>query len=129
MATSDTSDEAGTSPDVLPFYPKSLCQRYRADQLKAALTKNVLDPARIGWQPNYETYLAREASRLRVGGLPTFLPDGYPREMRGDLVWSGTHDIEEVQYTLYLQGFQKAEVERALKYFKGWMRNLFFALY
>jgi hypothetical protein len=116
-------DEAGDSPEILPFYPRSLCQRYRADQLNVSVTKEVLDPARIGWQPDYETYLAREAARLRVGGLSTSLPDGFPREMRGDLVWSGTCYIEEIQYTFQLQDFQRAEVEQALKHFKGRIRN------
>jgi hypothetical protein len=118
-------DEARDSRDVLPFYPRSLCQRYRADQLNVSVTKKVLDPARIGWQPDYEIYLAREAARLRVGCLTTSLPDGFPREMKGDLVWSGTHKIEEEQYTFQLQDFQKAEVEHALKHFKGGIWNFF----
>ena len=129
MAPSKTSDEAGPSLDVLPFYPRSLCQRYRADELKVPATKEVLDPARIGWQPDYEAYLTREAARLRVGGLSTSLPDGFPREMRGNLVWSGTHNIEGAQYTFQLQDFQVAEVEQALKHFKGRFRNFFVALY
>jgi hypothetical protein len=119
MAPSKRSDGASSSPDALPFYPRSLCQRYRDHQLNGSVTKEVLDPSNIGWQPEYETYLAREAARLRVGGFPTSLPDGFPREMRGDLVWSGTRNIEEAQYTFYLQDFQKTEVYEALNHFKG----------
>jgi hypothetical protein len=119
MAPSKRSDEAGTSPDVLPFYPRSLCQRYRDHQLNVTVTKEALDPSSIGWQPDYEKYLAREAAKHRVGGFSTSLPDGFPREMRGDLVWSGTRDIDEDQHTFHLQDFQKTEVHEALKYFKG----------
>jgi hypothetical protein len=119
MAPARRSDEVEASQDVLPFYPRSLCQRYRADQLNVSVTKEILDPVRIGWQPNYETYLARAAARLRVGGHSASLPAGFPREMQGDLVWSGIRKIEEVQYTFQLQDFQKAEVEQALKHFKG----------
>jgi hypothetical protein len=129
MAPATTSEEARTSPDVLPFYPSSLCNRYRAHELKVPATKEVLDPARIGWQPDYETYLAREAARLRVGGLSASLPDGFPRTMKGDLVWSGIHNIETAQYTFQLQDFQVAEVEQALKHFKGRIRNFCVALY
>jgi hypothetical protein len=128
MAPSRMSDEVEISQDILPFYPRSLCQRYRADELNISVTKEVLDPARIGWQPNYEMYLARAAARLRVGGPSGSLPIGFPREMQGDLVWSGTRKIEEVQYTVQLQDFQKAEVEEALKHFKGWISSAAVAL-
>lgn len=127
MAPSKMLDETENSPDVLAFYPRSLCQRYRADQLKVPVTKEVLDPARIGWQPDYETFLAREAARLRVGGPPTPLPEGFPQEMKGDMVWSGLHNIKEEQYTLELQDFQKTEVDGALNYCKGWIWNFSFA--
>jgi hypothetical protein len=128
MAPSRMSDEVETSQNALPFYPKSLCQRYRADELKISVTKEVLDPARIGWQPNYEIYLARAAARLRVGSNSAPLPAGFPPKMQGDLVWSGTRKIEEVQYTFQLHDFQRAEVEEALKHFKGWIRNAAVAL-
>ncbi len=124
MAPSKRSDEAGSSPDILPFYPRSLCQRYREHQLIGSATREVLDRGRIGWQPDYETYLAREAARLRVGGFSTSLPDAFPREMRGELVWSGTRNIDEAQYTFHLQDFQKTEVYEALKHFKGRIWNV-----
>jgi hypothetical protein len=119
MVPSKWSDEASTSTDVLPFYPKSLCQRYRDQNLNVSAPKEVLDPGRIGWQPDYETYLARNAARLRVGGFSASLPDGFPEEMKGDLVWSGTHNIDEARYTFHLQDFQKTEVYEALQHFKG----------
>ncbi len=119
MAPSKVLEQTGNLPDVLPFYPKGLCQRYRADQINVSVTKEVLDPARIGWHPDYETYLAREVARLRAGGLPKHLPDGFPRQLKGDLVWSGTGGSEESQYVYQLQDFQKAEVESALQHFKG----------
>jgi hypothetical protein len=128
MAPSKRSDEAGTAPNVLPFYPRSLCQRYRDHQLNVSLTKDALDPARIGWQPDYETYLAREAARHRVGEFSTTLPDGFPQEIRGDLVWSGTRNIDEAQYTFHLQDFQKTEIYDALQHFKGRILNVANAL-
>ena len=117
MAPSKWSDKPCTPADVLPFYPKSLCQRYRDHQ------PNISDPARIGWQPDYETYLAREAARVQAGGFPTSLPDEFPREMKGDLVWSGIRTIDEARYTFHLQDFQKTEVYQALKHFKGRICN------
>ena len=43
----------------------------------------------IAYAPDFEKYQARTARRLAERKLATTLPEGFPSELRGDLVWEG----------------------------------------
>lgn len=43
----------------------------------------------IAYHPDWDKYQARTARRLQSEALPKTLPDGFPPELKGQLVWDG----------------------------------------
>ena len=73
----------------------------------------------IAYAPDFEKYQARTARRLAEGNLPRTLPDGFPSELSGDLVWDGKTLEQTHDWTYVLSEAQLDEIESALKHFKG----------
>lgn len=73
----------------------------------------------IAYAPDLQKYQARTARRLAGGDLPKTLPEGFPSELQGDLVWEGETLAETYDWTYVLSDDQLDEIEGALRYFKG----------
>ncbi|KAF4955702.1 hypothetical protein FGADI_4395 [Fusarium gaditjirri] len=73
----------------------------------------------IAYAPNYENYQARTTKRLKEGNLPTSVPDGFPKQLTGDLVWEGDSVGQTYDWTYKLSEEQLREIDQALQHFKG----------
>lgn len=72
----------------------------------------------ISYAPDYGKYQARAARRLEAGNLPTSVPDGFPEQLKGDLVWEGDTLADTYDWTYVLSDSQLAEIDQAVKHFK-----------
>lgn len=72
----------------------------------------------ISYAPDYDKYQARAARRVQSESLPTALPDGFPEQLKGDLVWEGNTLAETYDWTYVLSEDQLAEIDRAVSHFK-----------
>ncbi|KXJ85894.1 TfdA family taurine catabolism dioxygenase TauD [Microdochium bolleyi] len=72
----------------------------------------------IAYAPDRAKWEARTARRLAQGGLRTTLPEGFPKQLQGELVWDGATLTQEYDWTYVLNKEQLAEVDAALEHFK-----------
>lgn len=72
----------------------------------------------IAYHPDWNNYQARIARRLATEDLPKELPEGFPKELKGDLVWEGETLAEKYDWTYVLSEEQLAEIDAALQHFK-----------
>ncbi|KAK0391429.1 hypothetical protein NLU13_0929 [Sarocladium strictum] len=73
----------------------------------------------IAYHPDWNNYQARIARRLATEDLPKELPEGFPKELKGDLVWEGETLAEKYDWTYVLSEEQLAEIDAALQHFKS----------
>lgn len=73
----------------------------------------------IQYAPNLEKYQARTKLRLQSQDLPTTLPDGFPSQLTGDLVWEGETLKDKYNWTYELNSAEVQEIEDGLAHFKG----------
>ena len=50
--------------------------------------------------------------------LPTTVPEGFPEQLNGDLVWEGDKLADTYDWTYVLSEDHLAEIDEAVKYFK-----------
>lgn len=72
----------------------------------------------IAYPPDYAKYQARAARRVATERLPTTVPEGFPEQLQGDLVWEGDTVAETYDWTYVLSEEQLAEIDEAVKHFK-----------
>lgn len=72
----------------------------------------------INYAPDYDKWQARAARRVAAGGLPTRVPEGFPEQLTGDLVWEGETLADTYDWTYVLSFEQLAEIDAALAHFK-----------
>lgn len=72
----------------------------------------------ISYHPDWEKYQARVARRTQTDNLPKTLPDGFPKELKGDLVWEGESLAQEYDWTYVFSADQLAEIDNAVTHFK-----------
>lgn len=72
----------------------------------------------IAYHPDWQKYQARVARRTETEDLPTTLPEGFPKELKGDLVWDGKTLAQQYDWTYVLSADQLAEIDSALVHFK-----------
>ena len=73
----------------------------------------------IHYPPDYNKWQARAARRVAEGNLPTMVPEGFPEQLSGDVVWTGATLAETYDWTYVLSEEQLAEIEQALAHFKS----------
>ncbi|KAH7024624.1 TfdA family taurine catabolism dioxygenase TauD [Microdochium trichocladiopsis] len=73
----------------------------------------------IAYAPDREKWQARVARRLAQGGLTKSLPEGFPQQLEGDLVWEGQTLAEKYAWTYVLSEAQLAEIDAAVEHFKS----------
>lgn len=74
----------------------------------------------INYAPDYDKWQARAARRLAEGGLPTKVPEGFPEQLTGDVVWEGATLAETYDWTYVLSEEQLAEIDQAVAHFTCW---------
>ena len=72
----------------------------------------------IAYAPDWEKYQARAARRAKLEGLPKTLPDGFPSELKGSLVWEGETLAKDYDWTYVLSAEQLREIDDALAHFR-----------
>lgn len=72
----------------------------------------------IAYHPDWNNYQTRVARRLLTEDLPKSLPDGFPKELKGDLVWDGETLAAKYNWTYVLSANHLAEIDRALAHFR-----------
>jgi len=74
----------------------------------------------IEYHPNYEKYVRRRAHRLiEQPNLPeTPLPEGFPQQLRGPIVWEGDDWENEAQWVYTLSEDELKEINDALAHFQ-----------
>ncbi|KAF4119674.1 Taurine catabolism dioxygenase TauD, TfdA family [Geosmithia morbida] len=73
----------------------------------------------ISYHPDWDKYQARVARRLQTEDLPKHLPAGFPKELKGDLVWDGDTLAQKYDWTYVLSETQLDEIDSALAHFKS----------
>jgi hypothetical protein len=72
----------------------------------------------ISYHPNWDKYQARVARRTQTEDLPKTLPEGFPKELKGDLVWEGESLAQKYDWTYVFSAAQLAEIDNAVNHFK-----------
>ncbi|ROV93697.1 hypothetical protein VPNG_08836 [Cytospora leucostoma] len=67
----------------------------------------------IVYPPDYAKYQARAARRVATERLPTTVPEGFPEQLHGDLVWEGDTVAETYDWTYVLSEEELAEINEA----------------
>lgn len=115
MATKTLTDTA-----LEPYYSQGLREQYRLGALiPTDDEKASLPAANAQYEVDEAKYRALVDKRLRAGGLEKDVPTGWPKSVRGPLVWKGGDFDHESQYVLRLSSHDKNEIQRALEYFNG----------
>jgi hypothetical protein len=50
------------------------------------------------------------------------VPEGFPDQLQGDMVWEGDTLAETYDWTYVLSEEQLAEIDEAVKHFQCWLR-------
>jgi hypothetical protein len=93
--------------------------RYRPEEPKLPTVRTNPVYADIKFKPEKDKYHARTAARVRAGGLESEVPEGWPKALKGPLVWTSTDFQDETKYVRCLSAAEKAEIMNALSHFKG----------
>lgn len=72
----------------------------------------------IEYAPNYAKFQSRTERRLKTEDLPTSVPDDFPEQLSGDMVWEGAKLAETYDWTYVLREDQLIEIDAALKHFQ-----------
>jgi hypothetical protein len=72
----------------------------------------------ISYHPDWDKYQARVARRTQTENLPKTLPEGFPKELKGDLVWEGESLAQKYDWTFVFSATQLAEIDNAVIHFK-----------
>jgi hypothetical protein len=72
----------------------------------------------ISYHPDWNKYQARVARRTQTEELPKNLPEGFPKELKGDLVWEGETLAQNYTWTYVFSADQMADIDNALAHFR-----------
>jgi hypothetical protein len=72
----------------------------------------------ISYHPDWNKYQTRVARRTQTDNLTKTLPEGFPKELKGDLVWEGESLAQKYDWTYVFSTDQLAEIDNAVTHFK-----------
>jgi len=84
-----------------------------------ALTQRPPGQPDISYHPDFEKYQLRTERVKAQLPHPTRLPDGFPDQLTGGLVWDGKDFTNELEWTFSLNEDHLAEIHEALLHFKS----------
>ena len=104
-----------------PYYSDGLRKRFQLDALQRPqlVVKPSVNYANISYEPNEAEYLERVKNRLKTAVLSTEVPQGWPTQLSGPLVWTTDDFQNENEFVYHLSDADKAEIVDALTHFKG----------
>ncbi|KAI0543751.1 hypothetical protein F4679DRAFT_590183 [Xylaria curta] len=76
-------------------------------------------PPDISYKPDMAKYLARTKRRQECENLETTLPEGFPTQLKSDLVWEGQNLEEKYNWNYELTSSDVGEIEAALRHFQS----------
>ncbi|KAJ1327397.1 TauD/TfdA family dioxygenase [Microdochium nivale] len=103
------------------YYTQGLRRRYQLDSLKSeqATTVAAIDPpADIGYDVDEEAFKRRWAKTTADEHRATTVPDGWPQQLDGPLVWDAADFHNEDEFVYQLTDTDNAEIRGALEFFK-----------
>ncbi|OQD63625.1 hypothetical protein PENPOL_c009G02943 [Penicillium polonicum] len=83
------------------------------------MTVSGAENASLGYMPNHDQYLARGKRRQETEKLDQHLPEGFPPNLSGDLVWEGKSLAATYNWNYYLTAEDLDEINHALRHFKS----------
>jgi len=113
------SDTPNVNDRLVSYYSQGLRKKYLIDSTKNLPAPEQKAKAVIKYHPNLEQYLARVETSLRTGALEQEVPEGWPKELTGPLVWTTADFQNESKYIHVLTEDEKMELRNALEHFKG----------
>ena len=72
----------------------------------------------ITYVPDYDKWQAGATRRVAAGGLPHKVPNGFPEQLTGKMVWEGRTLAETYDWAYTLSSVQLAEIEQSVAHFK-----------
>lgn len=100
-----------------PYLPGGLRGKYL--QHERPLLQHPGASADIDWMPNFEKYTQRVQARALLRGLPSAVPESWPRHLESPLSWTPSTVPAESEYIYELNESQKQEIIDAVNHFKG----------
>ena len=82
------------------------------------MTVSGAETTSLGYMPDHDQYLARGKRRQETEKLDQHLPDGFPPNLSGDLVWEGKSLAATYNWNYYLTAEDLDEINHALRHFK-----------
>lgn len=73
----------------------------------------------ISYHPDFQKYQLRSERIRAQSSSVSNLPEGFPDQLKGELVWEGKDYTDEKQWILALTEDHLAEIDDALKAFRG----------
>ena len=101
------------------YYSSGLREKYRLGEFKIPTAEKQEQYSDLKYAPDEAKYLARAAARVAAGGLEKVVPAGWPKVLEGPMAWTTTDFPDESEYVHQLTEAEKAEIVKALEYFKG----------
>jgi hypothetical protein len=86
--------------------------------MAAAVARGPAGQPDIAYAPDFHKYQARSDRRLQSEQLSSQVPNGFPAELKGNLVWEGESVGETYDWTFVLTEGQLVEIDEALKHFQ-----------
>ncbi|CAH0053902.1 unnamed protein product [Clonostachys solani] len=86
----------------------------------AAVVTNLPPPGQpdIQYAPNFQKWQARASSRVKNENLKKTLPDGFPTQLKGNLVWDGDSVAKSYDWVYQLSTDELKEIDTAVAHFK-----------
>ncbi|KAK3343385.1 hypothetical protein B0T25DRAFT_463630 [Lasiosphaeria hispida] len=103
------------------YYSPNIRERFGV-QIAAnlsSLTVQSTKYAEIGYAFDERAFAKRTQARLQAGGLPTAVPQGWPKALRGPLVWTGSDFPDQSTFSYDLTDQDKDEITAALRRLKA----------
>jgi hypothetical protein len=108
-----------SAAEVTPKHLISLHDLYIVDGKGVPLPQQTAPAPDISYTPNLSRYLSRVSERTRSRNLEKEVPSGWPKYLDSPLAWTGADFPKQETYIHQLSSEEKAEIYKALEYFKG----------
>lgn len=108
--------KALTSSSFIDF---SYCLFPFSPTMSTTTTQTEATQPDISYHPDFTKYQLRTERLKHQRAADIGLPEGFPRNLRGPIVWEGKNFTDDKQWTLSLNKENLEEVHHALISFKG----------
>ncbi|PWY74248.1 TfdA family taurine catabolism dioxygenase TauD [Aspergillus eucalypticola CBS 122712] len=83
------------------------------------VASTISQQADIDYMPDHDKYLARSKRRQETEELAMHLPEGFPTQLSGDLVWDARTIADRYDWNYQLSTGDISEIDGALRYFQS----------